>query len=148
MTTPQDGVEDRLHRLWNIKKLPDPEFARDWDRILETKPIKSALLNYASLTKDVLDAGISRADLDLSGLVLLKGAPGTGKTTLAKGFSNVVATALGTTTLFTLRTQNVFSEWLGRSAKELGKAFAPVHVASEQGPSQVDPIIRTAVRLK
>ena len=130
-----DGKESSPKRLWDVTSLPDAENARKWQSILRSTAIKQSLKHYALHTKEIADHGIPRSDLDLSGVVLLCGPPGVGKTTLAHGFANEYAKTQGLLTrLFDLRTEHLFSELLGQSPKELAKAFTGLRFAAEQSP--------------
>lgn len=130
-----NGSQGSLKRLWDVKTLPHPEYARRWQSILKSKETKQELLYYAAHTKELIDHGIPRSALDLSGVVLLCGPPGVGKTTLAHGFANEYAKTMGQPTrLFALHTERVFSELLGQSAKQLAKAFEAIRFAAEQAP--------------
>lgn len=130
--------EGALGRLWDVKTLPSAEYVRDWDSIQGYKVVKAILRRYAVLTKRFAEGKVARREQDMSGLLLLIGPPGTGKSTLARGFANQFALAMGgQARIFRLRTDQVFSEWLGQSAKELGKAFDTLRFAAEQGPTVV-----------
>jgi SpoVK/Ycf46/Vps4 family AAA+-type ATPase len=127
-----DGKESSRKRLWDVTSLPDAVNARRWNSILRYTSIKQSLKNYGLHTKEIADHNIPRSDLDLSGVVLLCGPPGVGKTTLAHGFANEYAKTQGQPTrLFALHTEHLFSEWLGQSAKELAKAFAGLRFSAE-----------------
>jgi pachytene checkpoint protein 2 len=130
-----NGKEGPHKRVWEVTTLPCPKHARDWERILRCKPTKQTLRQYALHTKELAGHDIARWMVDLSGVVLLSGEPGVGKTTLANGFANEYAKILGKPTrLFTLQTQHLLSHLLGESSKELAKAFEPIRFAAGQGP--------------
>ncbi len=74
----------------DIRALPDNDFTELWDAILVEPIIKDQLLSQAILNFTVRPK-ISRAALPLHGIILLVGAPGTGKTSLAKGLASCVA---------------------------------------------------------
>ena len=131
-----NGRQGSLKRMLEVKTLPHPENARKWQSILKSKDTKQDLLHYAAHTKELIDHAVPRSALDLSGVVLLCGPPGIGKTTLAHGFANEYAKTMGQPTrLFALHAERVFSELLGQSAKELAKAFEGIRFAAEQGPT-------------
>jgi SpoVK/Ycf46/Vps4 family AAA+-type ATPase len=130
-----NGSQGSLKRVWDVKILPHPEYARRWQSILRSKDTKQDLLHYAAHTKELIDHAVPRSALDLSGVVLLCGPPGVGKTTLAHGFANEYARTMGQPTrLFALHTERVFSELLGQSPKQLAKAFEGIRFAAEQAP--------------
>jgi SpoVK/Ycf46/Vps4 family AAA+-type ATPase len=127
-----NGSQVSLKRVWDVTPLPSAKHALMWDKMLRCKEDKQSLRHYAQHTKELSDRDIPRSALDLSGVVLLCGPPGVGKTTLANGFANEFAKIQGQPTrLFALHTEHLFSEWLGQSAKELAKAFAGLRFTAE-----------------
>lgn len=73
--------------------LPDNDFNALWDAIIVESAVKDQLLSQAILNF-TLRPQINRAEIPLHGIMLLVGAPGTGKTSLARGLASRVAAAL------------------------------------------------------
>lgn len=76
--------------IQRIRALPDPDLGVLWDSIILGKELKAQLLSQAILNF-TLRPKVSRSVLPLHGAILLVGAPGTGKTTLARGLAHRVA---------------------------------------------------------
>lgn len=76
--------------IQRIRALPDPDLGALWDSIILGKELKAQLLSQAILNF-TLRPKVSRSVLPLHGAILLVGAPGTGKTTLARGLAHRVA---------------------------------------------------------
>lgn len=75
------------------RKLPDKEFGSLWDAIILDQAQKDRLTAQAVLNF-TLRPQVDRAVLPLHGVILLVGAPGTGKTSLARGLSSRTAEVL------------------------------------------------------
>lgn len=108
--------------IYDRRLLPDRDFSELWESIVVDHEVKDRLLSQA-IINFTIRAKVSRAVLPLHGIILLAGAPGTGKTSLAKGLASRTADALGSTTYIEIEPHSLTSSALGKSQKavtELG----------------------------
>src|SRR4051812_19911678 len=102
-TKPYDFEQDvnlpkGIHRIW---KLPEETLGNLWDSIIIDEKTKEQLLSQAVLNFTVRRK-VDRTVLPLHGIILLVGAPGTGKTSLAKGLAHRVSVSFNKNTGFRL----------------------------------------------
>jgi SpoVK/Ycf46/Vps4 family AAA+-type ATPase len=85
--------------ILDCRKLPTPDFDPHWQSIILPDQLKESMLNQAALNFTVRSK-VPRSVLPLHGIILLTGAPGTGKTTIAKGLANQVSKLLSSGVTF------------------------------------------------
>jgi pachytene checkpoint protein 2 len=112
-----DGIARRC-------RLPDDEFGPAWTSIKLANGVHDRLLAQ-SLLSFVVRQKLSFEAAPLHGLILLKGPPGTGKTTLGRGLANQVAKQLPGTkcTFIEVDPHALTSSALGRSQQAVAKLF-------------------------
>jgi pachytene checkpoint protein 2 len=112
-----DGVARRLH-------IPNKELAVAWSSIKLPEGVRERLLAQSLLSFTVRQH-LPFEVAPLHGLILLSGAPGTGKTTIVQGLANQIAQQLPQTkcTFVEIDPHALASSALGRSQQAMTKLF-------------------------
>jgi pachytene checkpoint protein 2 len=129
--TSTPGVADAL-------LLPNDDLAGEWDAIILPKDAKARLARQAA-TSFVLRPKIPQAVLPLHGIIFLVGAPGTGKTTLARGLADRVAQimkGMGDFVFVQVDPHGLTSSSMGRTQKAVDQLLRDqVAQWAEEGPT-------------
>ena len=125
--------------IQRIVKLPEKSLADLWESIVVEDDIKSRLVSQAIVNFTVRPK-VKRTVLPLHGAILLVGPPGTGKTSLARGLANEVASLMSKTTFTLLEVDPhaLGSAMMGKTQKAVSELFSQtVAEAARRGPTIV-----------
>ena len=125
-----------IHR---VVKLPEEGLANLWKSIVVDEDTKSRLVSQAIVNFTVRPK-VKRTVLPLHGAILLVGPPGTGKTSLARGLANEIATLMSsaTFTLLEVDPHALGSAMMGKTQKAVSDLFSQtIAEAAMCGPTIV-----------
>lgn len=125
--------------IQKIRQLPDVELGALWHSIIVDKTLKDQLLSQAILNFSVRSK-VNRSILPLHGVILLVGAPGTGKTSLARGLAHQAATTFDGQPfqLLEVDPHALTSSSMGKTQRAVSELFAQsIAEAATQGPTIV-----------
>ena len=129
-------MSEDLDKYFKHTILPDKNLHDCWEKIIIPASTKDFLMNYAKAIESMDD--ISPIVSSLHKSILFYGDTGTGKSTSARGYANQIIEKIWSekeANLFILEVHALFSEWEGRSPKELAQAFDLVEFAARHKPT-------------
>lgn len=137
---PEEETEEESADIVRRYDVGEVDWTDHWERIYIDKQDKEKLVNYGLLEQQLQAENADQMTLSRHGAVLLSGPPGTGKTSLAKGTANELATELDRESLGIERVvfkqiavRNLFSSDHGDSPKLVETAFDEVIEEAENG---------------
>lgn len=119
--------------------LPDPKLGALWESIILDEKLKSQLLSQAMLNF-TLRGKVDRSVIPLHGVILLIGAPGTGKTSLARGLAHRTAESFrgGNFRLLEVEPHALTSSAMGKTQRAVSDLFSQsIAEAAANGPTIV-----------
>ncbi|MDH4459570.1 MAG: AAA family ATPase [Nevskia sp.] len=134
-----DNDSERPKGIQRVRQLPDPALGALWDSIILDNVVKAQLLSQAVLNF-TLRSRVDRSVLPLHGAILLVGAPGTGKTSLARGLAHRTAQAFPNASfrLLEVEPHALTSSALGKTQRAVSDLFSQsIAEAAAAGPTIV-----------
>jgi SpoVK/Ycf46/Vps4 family AAA+-type ATPase len=125
-----------ISRSW---PLPDDTLGALWDSIFVEETLKSQLLSQAVLNFTIRGE-VARTVLPLHGVILLVGAPGTGKTSLARGLAHRTAKSFpgASFRLLEVEPHSLTSSAMGKTQRAVSELFSQsIAEAATIGPTIV-----------
>lgn len=118
-STPPDEVEVcKYYEVWGV---PCESLEGVWETLWFRETVKSQLLRYVSARDYLCKRGIHS-----SGLIILHGRPGTGKTTVCKGLAQKMGVRRGVGKMVYVKLDCVLSKWFSESANNISEIFTSV----------------------
>jgi pachytene checkpoint protein 2 len=138
LPAPEAAVADAaIPGIAGIRVLPDPGFSTDWASIT-LPPGRKEQMVRSVVAGMRLRSAVPFPELPLHGVMLLTGAPGTGKTTLARGLADKVARTLQGPRPWRFSEvdpHDLASSHLGRTQRGVSQLFGTVlHEQAAAGP--------------
>lgn len=132
--------------------LPSEKFEGLWESLYFEEDFKQSIFSTASLSLELSklkekNSYIVQSDLEqlgMSGLILIHGPPGTGKTSICRAVCQKLAIrrknidlmkkneSFPVSILLELRCSRIFSRWFGNSSKNISAIFQDIEVLLEQ----------------
>ncbi|MET3648944.1 AAA family ATPase [Phyllobacterium ifriqiyense] len=128
---------NRPKGIQRARRLPDPKLGALWDSIILEERLKAQLLSQAMLNF-TMRGKVDRSVIPLHGVILLVGAPGTGKTSLARGLAHRTAEMFpgGWFRLLEVEPHALTSSAMGKTQRAVSELFSQsIAEAAATGPT-------------
>lgn len=115
--------------------LPSSELHGLWESLVYADGLKAAALRYAETALRLGAAQVDTRQVAWSGVLLLHGAPGTGKTSLCRALAHKLsvraAAAFPRARLLEVNAHSLFSKWFSESGKLVARLFDHIEEIAE-----------------
>ncbi|CAI4221302.1 unnamed protein product [Auanema sp. JU1783] len=129
-------------QLWN---LPCIEFESIWENLIYDTNLKNDVMSYVYSLVLLSEKGARMTVINVNRLILLLGPPGTGKTSLCKGLSQLLSIRMNKryprSVMFEINSHSLFSKWFSESGKLVMKMFDQIDEMSEDKKCMVFVLI-------
>lgn len=130
-TTSKTQAEEPKESLLRTTPVPNDRLKGYWDLVVGEEKRKAEHLDtIISLARHKDTFAELRGIVYAEGRFLLDGAPGTGKTTFAKGIADAFARRVGPAAVHEVNTATLLSQYVGESAKRIASLFAEIRESS------------------
>lgn len=139
LTAVQNEDFNRPKGIQRARHLPDPKLGALWDSIILGERLKAQLLSQAMLNFTIRGK-VDRSVIPLHGVILLVGAPGTGKTSLARGLAHRTAESFqtGGFRLLEVEPHALTSSAMGKTQRAVSELFSQsIAESAASGPTIV-----------